>query len=102
MDGLGAEPDGELVDRATSTVTAMLDDVVAVTPTDAKGRELVPRWETDYRTYLDNRRAYTERLRAGEDVPFSEAAIEGIPISERLERFAVDNEMPSCAPPRDL
>jgi hypothetical protein len=91
-----------IVDRATAIVTAMLDDVVAVAPSDAKGRAIVPQWEADYRIYLDDRREYADRLRAGEDVPFSETALEGIPISDKVEVFAGDNEMPACAPPIDL
>ena len=34
--------------------------------------------------------------------PITVEAVEGIPISEKLEQFAGDNEMPSCAPPHDL
>jgi hypothetical protein len=91
-----------IVDQATDIVETMLDDVVAVAPVDDKGLAIVPQWEADYRTYLENRRAFTERLRSGENAPFTEAAVEGIPISEKLEQFAGDNEMPSCAPPHDL
>jgi hypothetical protein len=91
-----------IVDQATDIVETMLDDVVAVAPVDDKGRAIVPQWEADYRTYLENRRAFTERLRSGENAPFTEAAVDGIPISEKLEQFAGDNEMPSCAPPHDL
>ena len=93
---------GELLDRATAIVTEMLDDVVAVEPQDEKGRALVPLWEADYRTYLENRRRYADRLRAGADVPFSEAAVNGIPVSDKLATFAIHNEMPACAPPSDV
>ena len=93
----------DLVDLATDITTAALDEVVATQPTDAKGRELVPQWEADYRQYLADRRTYAERLRtSGENSTFSETAIDGIPISERIERFALDNEMEACAPPSDL
>jgi hypothetical protein len=91
-----------IVDEATDLVETMLDEVVAVPPSDEKGLAIVPQWEADYRTYLDNRRTFTDRLRAGENEPFRESAVDGIPISEKLEQFAGDNEMPSCAPPRDL
>jgi hypothetical protein len=91
----------EIVDRATDIVEQMVDDVVAVQPTDEKGRAIVPDWAADYRTYLQNRRDFAEELRGGENVPFREAEIDGIPISERIESFAVDNEMRSCAPPRE-
>jgi hypothetical protein len=93
----------DIVDRATDIVEQMLDDVVAVTPTDEKGRAIVPQWEAEYRSYLESRRTYADDLRAtGENLPFYEPGADGIPVSERLETFAGDNEMPSCAPPRDL
>lgn len=92
----------EIVDQATDIVEDTLDDVVSVTPTDDKGRAIVPQWEDDYRQYVADRRVYADRLRSGEDVPFSETAVDGIPISERIERFANDNRMPACAPPTDL
>ena len=78
-------------------------DVVAQPPGDAKGRALIPLWEADYRTYIEDRRAFSKSLReGGENVPFYETEAGGIPISEKLETFAADNHMASCAPPRDL
>ena len=91
----------DLVDEATDIVEEMLDDVVAVVPTDEKGAEIVPLWEADYRTFIQNRRDYTERLRAGDTDPFTETAVNGIPISDKIEQFAGDNEMDSCAPPHE-
>jgi hypothetical protein len=93
---------GDLIDRVTDVVERMLDDVVAVEPADDKGRAIVPLWEADYRTYLDDRRQFADGLRAGRNDPFRETAVDGIPISERLEVFAGDNDMPACAPPHDL
>ncbi len=99
-----ASPDlavrADLVVRSTDLLAAMLDQVVAVRPADAKGQAIVPDWEADYRTLLDDRYAYAERLRGGIDGPFTETAVDGVPITERIETFAGDNEMPSCAPPR--
>jgi hypothetical protein len=86
----------------TTILEGMLDSIVDRS-TDAKGRDLVPQWEADYRTYLADRRAFTAELRAtGINSAFYETQASGIPISERLETFAGDNRMPSCAPPRDL
>jgi hypothetical protein len=93
---------GDIVDRATDILEQMLDDVVAVPPAGAKGAELVPLWEADYRTYLENRRTFSDDLRAGRDDAFAEAVVDGIPISEKVARFAGDNFMPACAPPTDL
>ena len=93
---------GDLVDRATDVVEQMLDDVVAVAPQDDKGADLVPLWEADYRTHIEDRRRFAERLRTGDNVAFTETAVDGIPLSDKLEVFASDNEMPACAPPHDL
>ena len=93
----------DIVDASTDILSAMIDDVVAVSPTDPKGREIVPLWEADYRTYLQDRYTFADQLRAsGENLPFYESVDTGIPISERIETFAGDNDMPACAPPRDL
>ena len=93
----------DIVDASTDILSAMIDDVVAVSPTDPKGREIVPLWEADYRTYLQDRYTFADQLRAsGENLPFYESVDTGIPISERIETFAGYNDMPACAPPRDL
>ena len=81
-------------------LSAMLDDLEAVEPSDAKGQAIVPDWIADYRTLLQDRYNYAERLRSGQNVPFTETGVQGVPITERIETFAGDNEMPSCAPPR--
>lgn len=90
-----------LVEKSTDILSAMLDGVVAVQPADEKGQAIVPRWEEEYRTLLEDRYEYADRLASGDDGPFTETAVRGIPITERIETFAGDNEMPSCAPPRD-
>jgi hypothetical protein len=93
----------DIVDAATDILERMLDDVVDPMPTDAKGRDLVPQWEADYRLHIQKRRDFTAELRAtGENKAFYDAEVDGIPITERIEVFAADNRMASCAPPRDL
>jgi hypothetical protein len=93
---------GDVVDRATDIVERMLDDVMAVTPSDAKGRAIVPLWAQDYRTYIEDRREFADDLRAGKNDAFAETAVDGIPISDKLAVFAGDNRMPDCSPPIDL
>jgi hypothetical protein len=90
----------DLVDRSTDLLGQMLDEIVALPPTDEKGQAIVPDWEADYRILLEDRYRYADQLRAGENVPFTETAVNGVPITERIEKFALDNEMPTCAPPR--
>lgn len=90
------------LDRATEIVEEMLDDVVAVLPNDPKGAEIVPMWEADYRTFLEDRRLFTATLREGRVVRFTETRADRLPISEKVATFAVENEMNSCAPPIDI
>jgi hypothetical protein len=92
----------DIVDRATDMIEAMLAEVTAVRPNDAKGRAIVPLWADEYAVYISDRRRYAEDLRTtGENLPFYETMSE-VPLSERLETFAGDNRMDACAPPRDL
>lgn len=90
----------ELVVQSTDLLASMLDDLESVQPVDEKGQALVPLWIADYRTLLDDRYRYADDLRSGLNLPFAETPVEGVPITERIETFAGDNEMPSCAPPR--
>lgn len=90
----------DLVVESTDMFAAMLDELESDLPDDAKGAAIVPDWIADWRTLLQNRYDYADELRAGNEVPFTETAVQGVPITERLETFAGDNEMDSCAPPR--
>lgn len=98
-----ADPDinarADLVVRSTDLLVGMLDDIEAAPPTDAKGKAIVPEWIADWRILVQNRYDYAERLRSGDNAAFTESAVNGVPITERIETFAGDNEMPSCAPP---
>jgi len=92
----------DLVDEGTALLSQMLDDMMVIPPSDPKGAEIVPLWIADYESLLERRLEYANELRAGIDEPFTEPVAPGtsIPVTEKLETFAGDNEMPSCAPPR--
>ncbi len=92
----------KIVDLATDTLDDMLLKLEATKPTDAKGQAIIPLWISDYRKYIGDRRAYTDQLRLGSNVPFGESIVMGIPLSEKLATFAADNYMKSCKPPMDL
>lgn len=102
---LEASPDlevrADLVTQSTDLLDQMIDDVTAVEPADDKGKAIVPDWAADYRTLIADRYAYAAQLRAGNNGPFTETAVRNVPITERIETFAGDNGMPSCAPPRN-
>jgi hypothetical protein len=79
-------------------------DLIAVDrPADAKGQELVPEWIADYRMYITDRRAFATALRSATTRPFfAETEVQGVPISERISKFARENNMKTCQTPYDL
>lgn len=93
----------EIVDKATDSLEAAIDDIEADVPQDAKGRELVPQWIADYRELIRNRRTFADALRTSDRRPyFAESEKDGVPISEPIGKFARENEMKACQPPTDL
>lgn len=93
----------KLVDAATDALEKAIDLIAADTPSDAKGKELVPKWIADYRTYITDRRAFAEALNTATVRPyFAESEVEGVPISERISKFARENDMKTCQTPYDL
>ena len=92
----------DLVEQATDDLEKMLDTIEARPPADAKGLAIVPLWIAEYRTYIEDRRDYISNLRTGSIKDFAESMVEGVPISERLSKFARENLAKSCQPPLDL
>lgn len=93
----------EFVDKATDSLEAAINKIASDTPSDAKGQALVPKWISDYRTYIKDRRAFADALRTATRRPyFAETEVEGVPISERISKFARENDMKACQPPLDL
>lgn len=92
-----------LVEAATDTLENAINLIAIDRPADAKGQELVPRWIADYRTYLADRRAFIVALRTSSKRPyFAETEVEGVPVSERIGKFARENNMKTCQAPYDL
>lgn len=92
----------DLVEKATNTLDSMLDDIELISPTSEKGKALVPKWIADYRTYIEDRRDYIQSMREGRLPTFSETQVDSVPISERIGKFARENNMRACQPPIDL
>ena len=92
----------DLVDKATDTLEEAITEISEVSPSDAKGKAIVPLWIADYIRLIKDRRDYTALLRTGVNEPFSESMFEGLPISEKISTFAADNRMTSCKIPMDL
>lgn len=93
----------DIVDRATDSLERAVDEIELDVPDDEKGRAIVPLWIADYRVYLRDRRDFARALRTADRRPyFSESEVEGVPISERIGKFARENDMKACQPPKDL
>ena len=93
----------DLVESATNSLEKAIDAIAADSPSDAKGKALVPMWIKDYRTYISDRRLFVDALRTATRRPyFAETEVEGVPISERIGKFARENAMKTCQPPLDL
>lgn len=92
-----------IVDKATDSLEIAINKIAADTPSDAKGKAIVPEWISDYRIYIKDRRAFAADLRTATRRPyFAETEVEGVPISERIGKFARENAMKACQPPVDL
>ncbi len=93
----------KVVEAATDALEEAINLIAADTPSDAKGQELVPAWIADYRIYISDRRAFAVALRTATTRPyFAESDIEGVPVSERINKFARENDMKTCQAPYDL
>ena len=102
-DSAALKKKADIVAKATDSLERAINDIARDTPSDAKGQELVPQWISDYRIYIQNRRQFVDKLRTASTRPyFSETEVEGVPISERLGKFARENDMRTCQPPLDL
>ena len=105
VDDLGADAIAEramIVDKATDTIESFVKEFRVNLPTDAKGIAIVGLWLDDYEIYIADRRSFADDLRNDINLQFSETAIKGLPISEKIATFAADNEMSFCKPPLDL
>lgn len=95
-----------VLDQANGTFATMLDDLEGMVELAPAGgqRERVWLWLDDWRTYLDNRLEYADRLRNDHRdarLEISEKAGTGRHITGWIDEFALANRMPSCATPTD-
>lgn len=88
--------------RANATFGAMLADLEHMAPGGEDGH-LVRLWLADWRAYLQDRERFTARLATDPNARLLlTPAAGGFHITERIDAFAADNWMPSCASPMDV
>lgn len=91
----------DVIEEANSIFDAMLADLVVLAPEGDEG-DMVTAWVTDWRTYLDDRQAYADALREDPDARFLVSAKDNEQITEYIDGFAADNQMPACGTPLDV
>jgi hypothetical protein len=92
----------DVVDKATDILATELADVISVLPPSARDRSLIEQYRGYYQTVIDDRRAYTQRLRSFVLEPYRETVVDRSPVSNLLIDFTIVNEMPACSPPGEL
>ena len=92
----------DIVDRATGILDAMVTKVQALPLAGSDDRERVAIFIKYYRQILDDRRAYTARLRAFQLEPYRESLVNGSPVTNTVIDFTTGNGIPNCMPPGEL
>lgn len=92
----------DIVDRSTAIISTMVDDLEALPLTSAKDRERVAVFVKYYRVIIDDRHAYTARLRAFDLAPYRETLVAGSPVTDTVIDFTTGNGIPHCMPPGEL
>lgn len=92
------------LDVANGLVTAMVDDLEAMAPTQGDDGIRLRGWLTDWRSYLADREAYAAALRTNPEARLLLTENETLRDSvDRTIKIFVDvNEMPACATPGDV
>lgn len=92
-----------ILDQATERLDLMVNELGSLaTPTEDGEAFIVGEWIKDYYQFLDDRRAYSDVLRTGDDPPFVISARDGRRVTNYIVTFAEVNNMFSCVPPGDV
>ncbi len=89
------------IEASTAVLAAMTADLAASAPEGDDG-ELLELWLGSWETYIGDRLAHAEALRAGEDRQFRVSVERGEGVDALLDAFADRNRMPSCGDPLDI
>jgi hypothetical protein len=92
----------DIVDKATNLLDGAITDIVALPLAGDKDRERVAIFVKYYRQIIDDRRAYTGRLRAFDLSPYRETLVNGGPVTNVVIDFTSGNDIDHCMPPGEL
>jgi hypothetical protein len=92
----------EMVDEENRLLRAMVDDLGTLDRPAGEQGEWVTSWLADWRIHIEDRQAWADDLRVGDDHFFVETDRGGEQVSNVIDNFAEVNEMESCATPGDV
>jgi hypothetical protein len=92
----------DIVDKATDLLDGMITDIAALPLAGTKDQERVAIFVKYYRQIIDDRRAYTARLRAFDLQPYRETLVHGGPVTNVVIDFTSGNDLSHCMPPGEL
>jgi hypothetical protein len=91
-----------IVDRATDILDHMINDLDALPLASTDDQERVAVFVKYYREIINDRRAYTARLRAFDLAPYRETLVDGSPVTNTVIDFTTGNDIQHCMPPGEL
>lgn len=91
----------DVLTQANTLFAGMLDQLERIAPAGDDG-EIVREWLADWRTYLADREAYAVTLHADPDARLLVSPKQGNQVTEYIDAFAADNDMPACSTPGDV
>lgn len=92
----------DLIDEENRLLRAMLGELEGLPRPAGKQGDWVELWIADWRTHVDDRQAWADDLRVGDDHPFTESDRAGEQVSKVIDNFAEINEMESCVTTGDV
>jgi hypothetical protein len=90
-----------VINQADGYLRDMLDQLDRIVPAGDDGR-ITKEWLTDWRTYLSDREDFATALRHDPKARLLVSPKKGDQITEYLDAFAGDNNMPACSTPGDV
>ncbi len=87
----------DTIDAENEVLVDMVDDLDELVRPDGEQGAWIATWIEDWRTHIEDRQRWADRVRAGDDGPFVERVRGNDQVSSVVDNFAEVNEMESCA-----
>lgn len=93
---------GDQVRASNAILHTLVDDLEALVTGSDRDVTNLNAWISDWRTYMNNRDDYAERIAVDENAVFYVSAVGIERLDRRIPRFANANSMFSCVTPDDI